>query len=378
MPVPSLSLLTPEYPPQPGGVSDYVERLVAALTAAGAACTVIAPEAGSRQLPAGATLQALPPQFGLAALRRLRALIRQANQRGEPLLLQYVPHAFGLKGMNLPLVLLLCLGTRRLWTMFHEVSFTHEDARGPAQHLLASVQQRMARWLVARSERVFVSTSAWTPRLAVMGARQTVEELPIFSNLPVLSAAEAATLNPHPFKEGEQRIAHFGTFGEAIRESLLLTLPSLLEGQPQRRVLLMGRGAARFAENLAKATPAIASQLLVLDGAAPATVAAGLATASVVLQPFSDGVTTRRTSLMATLALGCPTVSTTGFLTEALWAESQALRLCPAGNSPALVQAVEQLLADAGERGALGARAAAFYAEHFSAERCVARLLDAA
>src|SRR2546421_747505 len=58
-------------------------------------------------------------------------------------------------------------------------------------------------------------------------------------------------------------------------------------------------------------------------------VAVHLAATDLLVQPFPDGVTTRRTSLMAGLALGRPIVTTGGFNTEPLWKETGAVFLAP-------------------------------------------------
>ena len=49
--------------------------------------------------------------------------------------------------------------------------------------------------------------------------------------------------------------------------------------------------------------------------------AAHLAACDLLLQPYPDGVSTRRTSLMAGLALGRPIVTSEGLLSEPLWRE---------------------------------------------------------
>jgi len=53
----------------------------------------------------------------------------------------------------------------------------------------------------------------------------------------------------------------------------------------------------------------------------------------VLLQPYEDGVTTRRGSIIAALALGVPVVTTTGRMTEPLWRASAAVTLVADGDS---------------------------------------------
>ncbi len=51
-----------------------------------------------------------------------------------------------------------------------------------------------------------------------------------------------------------------------------------------------------------------------------------------MIQPYPDGISSRRTSAMAGLALGLPIVSTSGHLTETIWAEHAAVVLTPIGD----------------------------------------------
>src|SRR5262249_55884977 len=88
-------LVTGEYPPNPGGVSDYTAGLAAALAAAGQAVHVWAP--GAARLPgpepSGVEVHRIA-RFSPLGLGRLdRELDRFASPR--TILIQYVPHAFG-------------------------------------------------------------------------------------------------------------------------------------------------------------------------------------------------------------------------------------------------------------------------------------------
>ncbi|MFP2934740.1 glycosyltransferase, partial [Pyxidicoccus sp. 3LG] len=104
-------------------------------------------------------------------------------------------------------------------------------------------------------------------------------------------------------------------------------------------------------------------------------VAAHLAACDVLVQPYPDGVSARRTTAMAGLALGRPLVTNNGHLTEPMWRELGAVALVEGTSPEPLVAATERLLADAGARTTLGERAARVYRERFSLERTVEALL---
>ena len=80
---------------------------------------------------------------------------------------------------------------------------------------------------------------------------------------------------------------------------------------------------------------------------------------------------------MAALAHGKPIVTTSGTLTESLWAETGAVVLAPAGNHLEIVASVNRLLADESERQRLGGAAACLYARHFDLANTI-RMLRAA
>jgi glycosyltransferase involved in cell wall biosynthesis len=103
-----------------------------------------------------------------------------------------------------------------------------------------------------------------------------------------------------------------------------------------------------------------------LDGA---DVAAHLCASDVLVQPYPDGVSSRRTSVMAGLALGVPTATNAGFLTEPLWRESRAVALAPSAERLAAV--AEGVLGDAAYAATLGERGRTLYARRFSLDKTI-------
>ena len=101
------AILTGEYPPQPGGVSDYTRNVARGLAQAGQAVRVFAPACvGADPADAGVRVQRLSGGFGARGLKRLGAELATAGAQ-DRLLVQYAPHAFGWKGMNVPFCLWL-------------------------------------------------------------------------------------------------------------------------------------------------------------------------------------------------------------------------------------------------------------------------------
>ena len=364
------AIITGEYPPQPGGVSDYTRLVARALARAGDEVHVWAPGTGSpAPADAGVRVNHLPGRFGPPALARLdRAL--SGLPRPYRVLVQYVPHAFGCKGMNIPFCLWLC--SRRhesVWVMFHEVSFPINRRQPLAHNVLGVVNRLMAALLVRSAGRIFVSIPGWASLLPVHSyGRRAVEWLPVPSNIPTAVAPQAVADLRRRLAGGRERfvVGHFGTFGEHVTTPLAAILPSLLQADPRQIGILVGRGGERFTADLIRAHPALGGRLCATGILPAGQVAVHLAACDCLVQPYADGVSSRRTSLMAGLALGLPIVTTAGPLTESLWQESGAVVLARSGSPPDVVAAVDALLADDARRRQLCRRAAALYDSRFS------------
>jgi len=93
-----------------------------------------------------------------------------------------------------------------------------------------------------------------------------------------------------------------------------------------------------------------------------------------LIQPYPDGVTSRRTSVMACLSQARPVVTTRGRLTEPLWAGSGAVALADVGDAGRFAEEAVRLLADATARARLGARGRQLYDDTFSVDRVVTAL----
>jgi glycosyltransferase involved in cell wall biosynthesis len=173
-------------------------------------------------------------------------------------------------------------------------------------------------------------------------------------------------------------LGHFGTYGALMAGPLERVLVPLLRADSSRRVLLLGRGSQGWREGLSQRHPELSARLLSRDSLPPEELAAHLAVCELLIQPYPDGVSTRRGTTMASLALGRPLVTNTGHLTEPLWRGLGAVGLVEGTEPAALTEAAERLLSRPEERAALGARAAEVYRERFSLERTLEALLGPA
>jgi len=356
-------ILTGEYPPAWGGVGDYTAQVAAALASAGDTVTVWTPES------------TLPDRFGPKSRHVLEAAFRS-----DPgvVLLQYVPNALGARGMNLPFCRWLRDRARSgtdVRVMFHEPYFYFTIAR-PWRNVLAIVQRAMARVLLDVANHAYISTESWRRYLAPPDGTR-LDLLPIPSNVPPASAATGDRHRRAIAPEGEPIVGHFGSYGDHVEAELLRVLPKIAARPLGARFAFIGSGSAEFLGRLAARYPEIAARSWASGRIDAGVVSAALRACDVLIQPYPDGITTRRTSAMAGLQHGIPIVTTLGALTETTWAESRPVALAPADDADAFADAVGGLIRDRPAAQMLGRRGAEIYDQQFSLERTVAVLRGA-
>jgi glycosyltransferase involved in cell wall biosynthesis len=154
-------------------------------------------------------------------------------------------------------------------------------------------------------------------------------------------------------------------------------IPELLRRTSGVRVLLLGRGSAEFARSLLDAHPDLAARMHATGGLPEAELSAHLRACDVMLQPYTDGVTARRTSTMAALEHGCAVVTTRSAITESIWCESGAVVTVDVDDPTALVDAVANLAGDPQRRAAAASAATRFYTDHFALPRTIETLRHA-
>ncbi|MBV9127841.1 MAG: hypothetical protein JO117_07120 [Verrucomicrobia bacterium] len=382
--------LSPEYPPQRGGVGDVARAIARQFAENGGEVHVWTGR--DAKTPAGQTnddgvrVHRLGGNFGLAGIRQLHRGLdaeRFPPRRRLRLFLHWVPHGYGMHSLNLFLPLWLLL---RAWLRRDHVDvFIHEpgvDWSGKLrERVAAAVHRAMLLVLLLAARRVWLSTPAWhrrvLPWLRLWGkakfARTPVRWRPLRLDLPVVaSSAESRAAYRATLGSGHATLlGHFGTFGEVITGMLTPVLERVCAARPEVYLLLLGRGSQAYCQRLASSHPHWAGRLHFLDGAEGAQISMALSACDLLLQPFPDGVTTRRTSVLAGLAHGRAIISNPGHLTElTLWREAGAVHLVTTDEkneaaADAWAKTIGQLLADSQAREALATRGRNFYNKHF-------------
>jgi len=376
MTLPCWHILTGEYPPQPGGVSDYSALLAAGLAATGAEVHVWTGPGDAPAAVEGITVHRDGGRWSPADLGRLGAAL-DAFPSPRRLVVQYTPNAWGYKGLNLGFCRWL-LGRSRtrgdlVRVMFHEVAYPFELRGRPTRWVLAAVHRLMARVLMKASTYVDVSIPQWGVMLrrCAPDVRCTIGWRPVPSNIPVLDdPAGVAAARRRVAPGGELIVGSFSAFSSLTGPLLAEVLPRVLRAGPGRVGLLIGHGGDRMAARLIEAHPDLNGRLTATGTLPPADVSRHLQACDLMIQTYPDGVTSRRTSLMAALAHGVATVTNAGRHTEPVWAEAGAVGLARGGGGD-LSRTAERLLSDRSERARVAAAGRALYERRFAIGRTV-------
>jgi glycosyltransferase involved in cell wall biosynthesis len=343
-----IALMTASSASEADGIRDYTHRLSATLRASGLNARVVewsrqgAPTAeNGRRSPWGAA-----DELGGA----------------DAVIVQYCPFSFGRRGFAPALPLFLGRLRRRkprplIAVMFHE---TYVDMKNFRWMLMGGWQRAQLVAIQAAADVQLCSIQRWTERLRRTSLGRPVHHLPVASNLPDGSALRSEVRRRigagpetvvlgclglrHPGRLRAHAVAAAREAGSAARSVLLLDL---------------GPGASsvvRLTENVElRATGFLQADEL----------AGHIAASDVFLAPYMDGVSTRRSTVMAALQHGVPVVGTRGHLTDDVLARAPELALSEPQRPQSFAAAVRRLVRDPEQRARLGTAGREFYTTTF-------------
>jgi len=293
------------------------------------------------------------------------------------ILLQYNPFAYGRWGFA-PTLIAQALRFRRetgalLAVSVHE-GWVHSRDRGRApwrSAVMGAYQRAQLAALVTAADVVMATTEALVRKLWCAAIH-----VPVGSNVtPVAAGREAARARIGVHEEIV--VALFGT-GHPSRalEYATAAIRRVADARGPRtlKVLNLGVGTPRL--DLAPEIAVVAPGHL-----APDELSIHLRASDMLLLPFADGASTRRTTLMAGLAHGLPVVGLRSPATDRVLAERpDALTLTPIGDVAAYCDATLALAQDAERRASSGRAARELYLAEFDwpviAGRVAAALAD--
>ncbi len=326
---PHVLLITGEYPPTVGGVGDYTATLAAHLRAGGAHVGVLTGRGpgGAAEVGVARTVADWGPGSWGAVARAIR------EERPDVVHIQYQAGAFDGRGA----ITLLPWRLARRGPSAPPTVVTFHDLRAPYLFPKAGPLRPRALRLLARGCAVTIATNGddWAQLRGDPALAMRLRLIPIGSNIPPLpatghTAARAAIRAALGLGPGTILIAYFGlvsagkgvaTLLDALGRARALGLTDyhllLIGGEASvtdRATFASGReGRREGGRDLAGALAAagLAAHATV-TGALPAdAVAAHLAAVDLITLPFLDGASWRRGSLLAALASGVPTITTT-------------------------------------------------------------------
>jgi len=369
--------ITPEYPPTVGGVADYTRLVATHLVQAGQQVTVLAPSRDEPPLEEGLAVEPVLGAFGPIGFWR-GSRVLNSLPRPRRLFLQWVPHGYGFKSMNLLLVLWLwcrvVVCRDQLWIMAHEPFLAFEH--GFKQRLAACVHRGMVWVLFRLASRAFAGNRLWIRSLSPWcPKRLQVEWLPVPSTLPLVEDTKAIQKIREQLSESEVLVGHFGTFGAHTREVLGGPLRLVLEKLPNAHALLLGKNGERFLSEWGKEYPHLKGRVTAPGAQDLDRLSVGISACDVMLQAYGGGVSTRNTSLMAILQHGRPVVATHGHVTDPEWFEWGVVELASAGDSEALAEKTVRLMGNRSLREFKGEEANQLYNKLFSIDQLIEKVL---
>jgi glycosyltransferase involved in cell wall biosynthesis len=299
-----LLFVYPEPAARVDGIRDYAARAVEQLRVEGEDAALLHPDRGPR----------LGPTIVSAVGRRDHVAI----------LVQYNPFAWGRWGFAPFLVVALALlraarPRARVLLVVHE---GYVPIRGWRSLLMGGWQRMQLRILLSLAHGAVATTGRLTAELSRAWPRRRVDHLPVGSNLPDErdSRAHGRELSGYT---GQLVIASFSAGHETHLPTHVAGAAEAVARATDEPVVLLQLGSNN---------PSPSDVLAVSRQVAPgyledAELARALATADIFLAPFSDGATTRRTTLMAALQHGIATVTTVSDSTESVLREDGTLAL---------------------------------------------------
>jgi glycosyltransferase involved in cell wall biosynthesis len=279
--------------------------------------------------------------------------VQAVGRSHDVLVLQYNPFLYGRRGFAPWLIrdfLRLRLGRRRPVVLV----YVHETAMpmvGLRKSLMGAWQRVQLRALRFEADGLLATTEAWAKDL---GPRAS--QVPVGSTLPDMRRRRYAARERLGVGEETLVVATLSSGHEShLTDYVAAALAELAE---HRTLFMLALGAG------ARPVPVTGVECL-RPGLLPAdAVAELLAAADLFLAPLIDGVSARRTSVMAALQHGVPVVTTDGHLTDSFLRGSGALALSPVGDVSAFAATAGEF-ADAQRRLELGSAGRALYERFF-------------
>ena len=365
-----LHIIAAALPPQLDGIGDYTACLAAELVHS-ADVTVLTGAANPGAIP-GATVQTAFLASEPASVHQLLEIVKQ--DKPDWVLLQYNPFSYGRRGLNLHLpgvmhrLRYVSPGTR-LAVMAHETFM-------PVVNWQSAVMTLWQRWQFRRignaASVLFFSTEASAAKYRPKFTTVPVVHLPVGSNILYQHCSRSEVRKDLGIRENTLVLGLFGTMHIS---RMLERVKSAYEIAAQSKndvvVLYVGPHVQAVRDALGS-TPVIA------EGALPnPEISRRFAAMDIYLTPFTDGISTRRGTLMSGLQHGVALVGTRGYNTDTILKQEggKSFLLADVCNPTQFDSCVETLVAQPEIRSSLAKSGQNFYGQHFTWQRITSQML---
>jgi glycosyltransferase involved in cell wall biosynthesis len=357
-----IAFICPKIPPSRDGVGDYTYCLASEIAKTRPAAIITS----QSDLPASSAALGIHHWDGRNT-RMLSAILEKV--RPGLINIQWVPSLWGRFGFN---PLLPILAGRLRWSGYRVVTTVHETYVDfdHWKHYIYGPMQRLTLWpLVVASTNVAATSPVYVANLRrIMPWRpQDVFWLPSGSNIPrtpVCPADRAARRRALGFGEDGIIVAAFSPLAAGKNIALLAEAwTRLATDHRQARLLLIGvtreevEGRRQFTSANDRVT--YTGYLSGVD------VSAYLSISDMFLAPFHNGVSCKRSSVMAALQHELPVVTTRGPMTESPVFDSGPLLMTDSNADNKYIEECTALAGDKQAQMSLGAAAGEFYCRHF-------------
>lgn len=361
-------IYAPRLPPQCGGVGDHVLACARAMHACGAPVRV----AGRTGDPS--RFAPVPCRVGIEAAGRGKGSLRAAaaEARARWVVLHWVPSLYGRHGLAFPVVR-AAGGLRRDGVRVALV--VHEPflpLTRPAWWALGAAQRIQLRALARHSHRILTPVPAWAEALRRWARRDTVTDvIPIGSTIPLSRLTREQARERLGLGEEDLAVGVFSPGAAGFLASWIVRARKMFAGFGELRWFLLGKGSEALARACREIGPV--EDLGRLRARVVGDVVRGL---DLLLAPYQDGLTLRRTAAWVGPQHAVATLSTKGPLHDA---RLTPLPFCAGDGSRADDAAVFNvamriLIREPESRGRMASLSARFYRREASVEVLARRL----
>lgn len=354
-------IVSPDFPPRKGGVSDHTQMLAMHLKD-----TLNIKVLTSKGCEESDQFQVYPAVYDWHDSEELfnQVLYLSKNCR---VLWQYVPHMYGRGGVNRSIPEVVeWLAEKKVRQMMIAHEIFAPMAWMPNRAYYAMSQRSQWKRISRHMERIGVSTQAWIDHRWGMNRenQDAYEFCPSPSNVPLCPVDADHSRHwkmDHGISPDAKLIGFFGDPGPGKQFDWVVD--AWIDSQDNSfEVALVSIGR----EPEYKPEAALKPFFISTGYISPEEVSRAIQAVDVMALPFESGVSEKRTTFNGALQHGCPVVTVHGDHTSSLLRSSDAFVSTDCGNRDGFSEAVCQLLRDDKRRFEIKAKAQSFYADNFT------------